>query len=124
MPEPKMIRREPPEFIRFSAGVTVEGVLLRIGRVRLEKGPASVYTVRRDNGKLCRFLGLTAIDDQIYLSDVGKKVCVHCVGEDVHNQQEGKNAMKVFEIDVSEGRNEVATAGDDDLGITDDDLPF
>lgn len=118
-----MVKRDPPEHVTFSDGDFVDGVLLRIDRVRIQGKPAVKYLIREcDSNKRKTFLGLTNIDNQIDMRDVGHRIAVNCTGSTPARIQ-GQQAMKNFDVLVSDKKVEDVLQPIEGGPITDDDLP-
>jgi hypothetical protein len=125
-----MKERKEPEFISFSDGEMVEGVLLNIDRIPVgeTKQMTNRYTVRdiENRENLYSFLGTHQIDTKLSREDIGHVVSVRCEGVD-HSVQRNGNAMKKFKVLVSDVPYNVATRGrqlEDGTYITNEDIGF
>jgi hypothetical protein len=120
--ENEMITREEPRFVQFNPGEIVEGVLIGIKRVAIDGRFACKYTID-DGGVLYSFLGTYQINEKIRPSDMGHKIIVRYEGEDTAVGRNG-NKMRHFGVQVSKNVVDKAAAHGNELGITDDDIPF
>jgi hypothetical protein len=123
--EDTMELREEPRFISFAAGDMVEGILTTMDRVMIAGKACVRYTVDQGEANYCSFIGTHQLNTKLRPSDLGHRVEIRCVGEDV-TVKRGDNCMKVFEVRVSKLRAypSGAHADSNDLGITDNDIPF
>ena len=97
--EIEMVERKEPQFVQFNMGDVVEGILLKIERLRVQSKPALRYTVD-DDGQLYSFLGTYQINEKLQVSDIGKRVQIRYDGEDTSVIRAG-NRMRIFRIFVS-----------------------
>ena len=113
-------------FMQFKAGDVIEGVLMKIDRVTMgtPPKPAIRYTVKDDDGNLIAFNGTYQLNSKLLTQDRGHRIRVKYIGENAMVKR-GENCMREFEVHVSK---ELATtsafSAGNDLGITDDDIPF
>jgi hypothetical protein len=123
-----MQERKDPDFVNFSDGDMVSGVLLSIERIQVgkegqPKQPANRYTIQDlDDGKLYAFLGTHQLDTKLRMTDVGHVIEVRCEGNDPNVTRNG-NPMKKFKVLVSN----VPYSGkktEDGTYITNDDIGF
>jgi len=130
----EMETREEPDFIQFTRGDVVEGVLLSIELIKVKGKDGTVpkectrYTLRTDDGKRVAFLGTHQINSKLYASDRGHRIIVTCTGEDEKVQRNG-NPMKTFVVRVSKSAvADVVLSPVSNSGaiqeISDDDIPF
>jgi hypothetical protein len=121
-----MVERKEPTLISFAEGESVQGVLLAIERIEIEKKPVVRYTVRDvDTRELSSFLGTYQINAKIHPEDVGHIIDVRYEGEDRSVVRNG-NALRRFKVlisDVPAARIGVCTA-EDVTFITNDDVGF
>lgn len=92
--------RTRPRFVRFKSGDVVEGVLVRIERIRVGGKPVLRYTVKDDDGQLSSFLGTYQINEKLQIGDRGRRIQVECVGDDQTVVRSGRS-MRVFRVKVS-----------------------
>jgi hypothetical protein len=127
-----MEERREPAFVKFEkVGQVVSGVLLSVTTAMVGdpskpdavKRPAVRYTVDAGEGERVCFLGTFGVTQKLGKSDCGKFVIVKYQGEDRGVTKNG-NALRLFDVAVSqkpvvEGASLAAA-----VGITDDDIPF
>ena len=124
-----MHERVEPVFQNFSAGDTLEGVLLKLERINVrdkETGavsPAVRYTVTDDDGVDRAFLGTHQLNVKLRPSDCGHRVEIRCIGENT-SVKRGNSCMKEFEVRVSKEVVDRLAVLSDPLEITDADIPF
>ena len=124
-----MVERKEPEFVKFTDGASIEGVLVNIERIDVgtPPKPAIRYTIADlEDAKLRCFLGSYQIDTKLRRGDIGHVIGVRYEGEDRSVSRNG-NAMKRFRVFVSEKPHKAAAQGNqiaDGTFITDDDIGF
>ena len=121
-----MVKREPPRACHVRGGRKyIDGILLKVDRrKKCRSKPAIKYLVRELSRAIRRktFLGLTMIDSQIDVRDVGHRIIVNCTSS-TPARVAGQSPMKTFEVLVSDKRVEDVLAPVTGGPITDDDLP-
>jgi hypothetical protein len=135
--------REAPELVRFKTGDCLHGVLIGRQTAMIQGKPALKYTLRRLTGEAStkkptltdsyvQFWGTADLISKLRVGDVGKRLFLHCDGEDV-TVKRGDQAMKLFTVilwrkQFAEGEQIIAHLPSNDNGadpiITDDDIPF
>lgn len=114
------------EQVKFDAGVSVAGKLVKLDRVQVNESAkkAVQYTVLDlETRTLKTFLGTHQINSVVLPGDVGKLVEIICTGEDKTIVRNGR-AMKTFDVYVWERNGESAVEREDGTVITDADIPF
>jgi hypothetical protein len=107
-----------PRFVKFEEGEVIEGVLLAMQRVVVGGKPTLKYIVD-EGSQLCAFLMTYQLSQKIHSSDVGRRIHVTYLGVDPKVSRNGKN-MRLFKVLKSTER----VTDPDNLGITDEDIPF
>lgn len=114
------------EQVKFDAGVTLAGKLVKLDRVQVgeDAKKAVQYTVfDLESRTLKTFLGTHQINSVVMPGDVGKLIEIVCTGEDKTVVRNGR-AMKTFDVYVWEKNGENAVEREDGTVITDADVPF
>jgi hypothetical protein len=114
-----------PKFIKFGDGEVVTGMLMAIERATVNGKPASRYLVLEEESRepVC-FLGTFQIDSRLLTTHIGHRIMIRCEGTDPRVVKNG-NAMKIFRVYVSENKMPLSGgSAENDLGITDADIPF
>ena len=99
-----MIELKDPEFVKFSEGDVVEGVLVNIERIQVGDPPKNAirYTVSDpETGALSSFLGAYQIDTKLSPRHLRHYITVRYEGEDKSVQRNG-NSMRKFRVFASE----------------------
>lgn len=118
--------RELPKFIQFGDGDYLEGVLIAIEKATAKGKACTRYTVLKTGGDAVSFLGTNQLDRKLRQSDLGHRVKICCTGSDP-NVQKGNNAMKLFDVKVSNApvpNAPLLSVHDTNPEITDADIPF
>lgn len=119
MERPEMQERLEPEMRQFKQpGDRVEGVLLSIDKVTVQKKPTIQYLCASPGGGRFTFLATYDLARKLHRGDVGRFLCIEYLGEDTNVQTQG-NKLKRFRVEVSKD-----AVTDDSLLITDEDIPF
>ncbi len=129
-PAVDMVERKEPDFVKFTEGEVIEGVLVNVERIQVGNPPKSAvrYTLADvEDGSLICFLGSYQIDTKLRPSDKGHYITVRYEGEDTSVKRNG-NSMKRFKVFVSAAPYISATATgnqlEDGTFITNDDIGF
>lgn len=119
MQQPEMQERQEPEMRQFKqVGDRVEGVLLSIDKVTVQKKPTIQYLCAGSEGGRFTFLATYDIGRKLHRGDVGRFIRIEYLGEDAQVQTQG-NKLRRFRVEVSK-----ESVTDDFLLITDEDIPF
>ena len=102
-------------------GTKAAGFLLSISKEKYRDGVGISYLLRNEHGVHLVFKGATRLNLLLSPADKGRFIEVIYMGEDATKEvREGMNRPKVFRVSVDDER----TLKPNELGITDDDIPF